>query len=160
MARHSLVSTLLLSLAGSACAKSRPAPAAELALFFQKPELEQKATFITLDPRTQFEIAHAKYWGEPRNDWFAAAMAGETHLLPFLHSRLREATDDGQVELIAWILQHMAARYADVGSNEQLMDDLRRKGSATKSELIGSQVSGWVKNIEYFHLNVWSTQRH
>jgi len=150
---------LIVALVATACSNSRPTLSPELVSFYQLPPIEQKAVFVTLDPRIQLEIAHHTYWGEPRIEWFADTIAAETHLLPFLSADLTKAADDARIELIAYILQHMAARYRDVANYDPVMNALRNKRRTMKSELAGSQVDGWMEQISYHHLNDWAKTR-
>ena len=134
---------------------SSPAASPELVPFYRLPLLEQKANFITLAPQTQLQIAYERYWGEPRIEWFAEAIASETHLIPFLLADLKQGTDGSRIELIAFIFQHMSARYADVAAHAPVMDELRAKRKTVQNELIGAQLDGWIEQMMYHHSTLW-----
>ena len=134
-------------------------PSSDVQAFVRLPRKEQKVQFADLDAARQLSVAYWFYWNEPRDVWFVDMIAAETHLLPFLTKRLEESTDEGEIEMIAYILQHMSARYVDIVERSPVLAILEGKSRTMRNDGLKYQVQAWIAQIRVSHDEIWSSHR-
>ena len=138
------------------CSRER---SSDVDAFVRLPRKEQKMQFVYLDAAHQLSVAYGSYWNEPSDVWFVDRIAEETHLLPFLTERLEKSTDEGEIEMIAYILQHMSARYVDVADRSPVLGILEGKARAMRDEGLRYRVEAWTRQIRVSHDEIWSSNR-